>query len=144
MSQENENQIEIIDSKVAKKNKDEGIFSKAFNEGKIFANKIIEKVSDIPDFAKEIVKSSDKSNNEVYDIIKTDQDTVKKIIEAEIEKENPSVEQLEKYLEIQKGIRNDAIKVNQEKSKHNTEILAIVGGLTVTVLTAMISNRNKA
>ena len=107
MSQENENQIKIIDSKVAKKNKDEGIFSMAFNEGKMFANKIIEKVSDIPNFAKEIVKSSDKSNDVVNDIIKTDQDTVKKIIEAEIEKENPSVEQLEKYLEIQKEIRKD-------------------------------------
>ncbi len=121
-----------------KVNKDYEILEK----DQVFTSNILEMVSDIPSVAQTIIESSDKSNQHVYEMLKKDQDMINKMIEKELEKENPSQEQLDRLLKESQKIRDDAKETNTGTKAYNKEVLILVGGLMVGVISTMIAKRN--
>jgi hypothetical protein len=136
--------LERVNSKITMRNNElnDGQFTKLVNNGKLFTCMIVDKVSDIFSFGNKVIDSADNASDHVFEIFNKQQGTIEKVIEAEITKDNPSQEQLHKMFEEQSKIRQDAMKVNKGKENHNTEILVIVGGIVLTVLSKMINNNN--
>lgn len=129
------NEHEIIDSKGGK-------LTRIGNDTKLFIGNIVDKIGEIPDLAREILGSTDKSEENYNELAKQDKKNIEKIIEHKLESGNYTDEELRDLLDRSEKITEKAEGVLGKLNKHRKEILLIVAGAMVTVLKTMLESRN--
>ncbi|SES88843.1 hypothetical protein SAMN05421676_10227 [Salinibacillus kushneri] len=133
--QNNNNEHEIVDSKGGK-------LTRVGNNTKLIIGNIVDKILEIPDLAREILQSTDKSEGNYNELAKQDKKNIEKIIEHKLESGNYTDEELRDLLDRSEKITEKAEGVIGKLNKHRKEILLIVAGAMVTVLKTMIESRN--
>ncbi|MCM3477275.1 hypothetical protein [Caldibacillus thermoamylovorans] len=138
MEKQNDNEYEIIDAKSGK-------LSKIGNDFKLFVGNMIDKIGEVPNFAKEILKSSEKSEENYNAFVKQDKQVIEMIIKQKLESGNYTDDELKDLLDRNEKITEKQEAVLDKLSKHKKEILLIVSGVMVVTLKNMLENRdNKA
>jgi len=111
---------------------------------KNFVGNTIDKIGEIPSFAKEILKSSDKSEDNYHEFAKMDKETIQLIIKQKLESGDYTPEELERLLERGEKATEKAEARVDKSNDHREKILLIVVGTMTVVLKAMLeSNKNK-
>lgn len=137
MENKDNQEYEIIDEK-------SGPMSKIGSDLKQFVGNMVDKITDLPTFAAELLKSTEKSEENYKQFVKQDKDTIELIIKQKLESGNYTNEELESLLD-----RNEKITRNQEgvldkMAKNKTEILVILSVSTIAAIKLILENRNKA
>lgn len=115
----------------------------AGNNIKSFVGDTIDKISDIPNFAKEILKSSDKSEESYHEFAKMDKETIDMLIKNKMESGNYTDEELESLLEKSIEITEKSDGRLDKSNEHREKILLIVAGSMIGVVKLMLeSNKN--
>ena len=125
-------------------NTNENKVSKVFNGSKLFLNNLVDKIIEIPNFARDILKSNNDSTRDFNEFLKQDKNTVDMIIREKIESGNYTDEQLNELLDRTQKFTQQSERVLDKLNKHNKELLMIVAGSVVAIITAMLNNNNKA
>ena len=134
MLKQDGNDNEIIDAKSGK-------LSQIGNNTKQFIGNVVDKIVEIPNFAKELLKSFDKSEQNFNDLVKEDKKVIEMIIKQKLESGNYTDEELNNLLDRSQKLTEKSGGLIEKLSKHKTETLVIVAGSMVTVLKLMIENR---
>lgn len=137
MDKQDNNEYEIIDDKGGK-------LAKIGKDTKLFLNTIVDKIGDLPNFAKELLKSSDKTEENYNDFVKQDKDIIETIIKKKLENGNYTTEELEKLLDRSEKITEKQETILDKLTKHKRDILLIVSGCMIVALKAILDERNKA
>lgn len=126
---------EIIDSKGGK-------LIRIGNNTKLFIGNIVDKIGEIPDLARDILRSTDKSEENYHELAKQDKKNIEKIIEHKLESGNYTDEELRDLLDRSEKVTEKAGGVIGKQNKHRKEVFLIVAGVMVTVLKTMLDSRN--
>lgn len=137
MDGQDKEKYEILNTKSSK-------LSKINNNTKLLIGNIVDKIGEIPSFAKDILKSSDKSEDNYKDLVKQDKNIIEMVIKEKLETGNYTDEELNSLLDRTQKITEKQEKVLDKLNKHKKEILLIVATATAGVLKMMLENRNKA
>lgn len=137
MDEQEKDKYEIINNNHSK-------LTKINNNTKLLIGNIVDKIGEIPSFAKDILKSSDKSEENYKDLVKQDKDVIEMVIREKLESGNYTDEELNSLLDRTQKITEKQETVLDKLNKHRKEILLIVATATVGVLKMMLENRNKA
>jgi len=137
MNEQDKNKYEIMDTKNSK-------LAKINNNTKLLIDNIVDKIGEIPSFAKDILKSSDKSEENYNDLVKQDKNIIELVIKEKIETGNYTDEELNSLLDRTQKITEKQERMLDKLNKHKKEILLIVATATAGVLKMMLENRNKA
>lgn len=130
------NEYEIIDS-------GDGKLSKVFRDGKSAISKFVDKFVEVPNFAKEILKSSDSSEKSFDQFAKQDKDMVEKIINEKLQSGDYTDEELLKWYKEMKEITKEKKEVVNKGNEYKKELLFVVATSMVLVLKTMLENKNK-
>jgi hypothetical protein len=135
MDIQDNNEYEIIDAKSGK-------LAKLGNDTKLFIGNMVDKIVEIPNFAKEVLKSFDKSEEKYNEMAKQDKKIIELVIERKLESGNYTDEELNNLLDRTEKITEKSGGFFEKLNKHKSEMLMVVVGAMVTVLKIMIENRN--
>ncbi|WML24577.1 hypothetical protein [Neobacillus sp. OS1-33] len=111
---------------------------------KLFVGNIVDKVGEVPNFAKEILKSSDKSEGDYNDLVKQDKNVIEMIIKQKLGSGNYTDDELKDLLDRTEKITEKQETVLDKLNKHKKETLLIVSGCMVAALKIVIENRNNS
>ncbi|UGB29957.1 hypothetical protein [Metabacillus sp. B2-18] len=134
---QNEEEYQLIDA-------NDGKVTKLLNKTKQQVNGIVDKIGSIPSFAKDILNSFDKSEENYDKLANQDKETIQLIIKQKLESGNYTDEELHKLLDRAEKITEDSGGFKEKIIAHRRELLLIVSGAMVATLKIMLENRNKA
>ncbi|MEB2630662.1 hypothetical protein SOP94_19590 [Peribacillus frigoritolerans] len=135
--EQNNNKYEII-------NANDGKVSKVFNGSKLFISNFVDKIIEIPNFARDILKSTDDSAKDFNELVKQDKNTIDMIIKQKIESGNYTDNELNNLLDRTQKITEKSEGLLGKLNKHKSEMLMIVAGSIITVVKMVLDNRNKS
>ncbi|MEK5331874.1 hypothetical protein [Lysinibacillus sp. FSL W8-0992] len=135
MNKEDNNEYEIINAKGGK-------LAKFGNGTKALLSNIGNKISDLPDFARDILKSTEKSEASFTEFAQQDKDMISKIVENKLASGNYTDEELEKWYAETKKVTEEQAEMLDKFDKNKKEILVIVSGCLLTALTLALESRN--
>jgi hypothetical protein len=135
--EQNNNKYEIINS-------NEGKISKVFNGSKLLISNFVDKIIEIPNFARDILKSTDDSAKDFNELVKQDKNTIEMIIKQKIESGNYTDDELNNLLDRSEKITEKSERLLGKLTKHKSEMLMIVAGSIITVVKMALDNRNKS
>jgi|SRR5690606_5952481 len=136
MSKQNNNDYDIVDkgSKLEKIDKNTSSF----------IGNIVDKIGDFPNFAKEILKSSDKSEENYKEFAKKDKEIIEMIIKHKLESGNYTDEELKEWYDKTQKVTENQGFVLDKMSKHKKELLVVVGASLLFTLNKMLEHKNKS
>lgn len=135
MNKEDSNEYEVIDAKDSK-------LAKIGNGTKALLSNISSKLGELPDFAKEILKSTEKSEESFTEFAQQDKDMIKKIIDNKIVSGNYTEEELEKWYAENKKVTEEQAGMLDKFDKNKKEIFLIVSGCILAALKLTLESRN--
>jgi uncharacterized protein YjaZ len=95
---------------------------------------MVDKIGEVPNFAKEILKSFDKSEENYNKFVKQDKNVIEMIIKQKLESGNYTDEELKDLLNRSEKITEKQENVLDKMSNHQRDIRLIVSGCMVAVL----------
>lgn len=137
MENQDDQKFEVIDKKPNPLNKFGG-------DVKQFIGNMVDKIGELPNFAKELLNSTEKSEENYKQYVKQDKDTIETIIKQKLESGNYTNEELEDLLNRTEKITKDQEGVLDKLNKHKKEILLILSASMVATIKLILENRNKA
>jgi hypothetical protein len=136
-NQNNKEEYELIDKK-------NGPLSKVGIEIKQFVGGMVERIGDLPTFAKEVLSSTEKSEENFNKFVKQDKDLIDSIIKKKLESGNYTDDELKELLDRTQKITKDQEGVLDKLNKHKKEIFLVVSASTVAAIKVILDNRNNA
>jgi len=133
-NQNNDEEYEIIDKK-------KGQLSKVRSELKQFVGGVVERVGDLPNFAKEVLNSTEKSEENYNNFVKQDKDLIDSLIKKKLESGNYTDEELKELLDRTQKMTKDQEGVLDKLNKHKKDILLVVSAGTVAAIKVILDNR---
>ncbi len=134
MSKQNNNDYEIIDTEGGK-------LAKVDKKTYTLIGTIVDKIGEFPDFAKEILKSSDKSEENYKEFAKQDKDIIETIIKHKLESGNYTDEELKDWYDKGQKVTENQGFILDKMSKHKKELLVVVGGSLLFTLNKMLEHK---